>query len=158
MKLCSKASSKLWAMWRLMELGLEYEVILDCYYKEVRSILEYGAVIFHSGLSKKLSRQIEAIQKQFLRGLASYLKVELFSYDELMIFFHTESLESRREDISRTFINRNLKNPRFNFLFRKRINVHNTRPNAHKFEEDNARTTAFYNSPLVYLRRLSNKE
>ena len=67
--ICSKASSKLWAMWRLMKLGLEYEVILDCYYKEVRSILEYDAILFHSVLSKKLSKQIEATQKQFLGAL-----------------------------------------------------------------------------------------
>ena len=49
----------------MMQLGLNYQIILDVYYNEIRSILEYGSVIFHSGVTAKLSNKVEKIKKLF---------------------------------------------------------------------------------------------
>ena len=57
----------------MMNVGLSYELILDIYIKEIRSTLEYNSVIFHSGLTAKLSRKIENIQRNVLYNLSSYL-------------------------------------------------------------------------------------
>ena len=78
-------------MHRLMELGLNFEDILDIYYKEI-SILKYGAVIFHNGLTKKQSDTIEAVQRKVLLlfMLSSYINVK-FSNSEETIFLSRSS-------------------------------------------------------------------
>ena len=139
-----------------MQLGLDYETILDVYFKEIRSILEYGAVIFHSSLTRKQARTVENVQKLVLRMLSQYLEIK-FSYSEATIFFCTEQLESRRQDLCKTFIKRNRNNPRFNSMFEQVRHTHNVRPNTRKIRENQARTKRYYSSPLVFLRRLANK-
>ena len=44
--ICHKATSRIWILRRLMEVKMNYEFILECYFKEIRSILEYGAITF----------------------------------------------------------------------------------------------------------------
>ena len=62
----------------MMILGLDFETILDVYFKEIRSVLEYGAVIFHSGLTNKLSGDIENVQTLVLKLLSNYLWIHNF--------------------------------------------------------------------------------
>ena len=155
--ICGKAASRIWALRRLMQLELNFETILDVYCKEIRSILEYGAVVFHSSLTKKQSNAIEKIQKIVLRMLGQYLNIKL-SYSEATIFFCIEELFSRRIELCKTFIKRNLNNPRFNHLFGKTSHSHNVRPKTRKIQKNQTRTNRFYSSPLVFLRRLANKK
>ena len=61
--ICAKARKRIWILRRLMDLDLDSETILDIYYKEIRSILEYASVVFHSGLTKKQSDTLESVQK-----------------------------------------------------------------------------------------------
>ena len=152
--ICNKASSRIWALRRLMQLGLEYETILDVYYKEIRSILEYGAVIFHSSLTKRQAKTVENVQKLVLRMVSHYIGTK-FSYSEATIFFCTEQLDSRREELCKTFVRRNRKNPRFTSMFEQVKHTHNVRPNTRKIQENQARTKRYYSSPLVSLRRLA---
>ena len=153
---CNKASSQIWALRRMMQLGLDWITILDVYYKEIRSILEYGAVIFHSALTKKQSNAIENIQKVVLKMLSRHLNLK-FTYSEATIYFCTEQLFSRRLELCKTFIKRNMKNPRFNYLFEKVNHTHNVRPTTRRIHENQARTNRFFSSPLVSLKRLANK-
>ena len=52
--ICQKATEKLWTLRRLQKFSLV---------KEVRSLLEYAVPVWHSGLTKKQTNQIEKIQK-----------------------------------------------------------------------------------------------
>ena len=61
--ICQKARQKLWILRRMTKLGLKTETLLDVYAKEVRSILELAVPVWHSGLTKKQSLDIERIQK-----------------------------------------------------------------------------------------------
>ena len=101
--ICDKASSRIWTLRRLMEMKMDYEFILECYFKEIRTILEYGVVIFHSSLTQKQSNAIESIQRKVLYILNGYLNINL-SYSESCILYCTESLKSRRLDICKIFI------------------------------------------------------
>ena len=65
--ICTKASHKLWVLRRLKKLNLDEDKLVDVYKKEVRSILEYAAPVWHSGLTRQQSGQIERIQKQAFR-------------------------------------------------------------------------------------------
>lgn len=59
-----------WRKFQLLDVG--QEVILDCYYKECRSILEYATPVWTSGLTKKLSANVEHIQKVALAIASGY--------------------------------------------------------------------------------------
>ena len=64
---CAKACKRIWILRRLMEVGLDWEIILDVYYKEIRSVLEYASVVYHSGLTKKQSDALESVQRLVLK-------------------------------------------------------------------------------------------
>ena len=59
----SRASNKLWLLRRMKRVGLEPEIIVDTYIKEIRSLLELAVPVWHSGLTVQQSDQIESIQK-----------------------------------------------------------------------------------------------
>ena len=144
---CSKAKSRIWILRRLMELGLDYTVILDVYFKEIRTVLEYGAVLFHSSLTRKQSRAIEAVHRSVMKLLSRYLELDL-TPSEANIFFCAEDLFSRREDLCTTFLKRNIDNPLFRDIFVK---------STQKYVENFARTSRNYKNPVNFLRRLANK-
>ena len=119
------------------------------------SVLEYGAVIFHNGLTKKQSNAIEAVQRKVLFLLSSYINVK-FSYSEATFFFVMEQLQSRRLDLCKTFVKRYLKNPRFPQLFEVADVPYKLRQ-TNVVKEIHARKGRFYSSPLLFLRRLANQ-
>ena len=152
--ICAKAMKKIGVITRLIELKLDYKFILDVYEKEIRSILEYGAIVYHSGLTQKLSNKIENIQKIYFRILSNYLGIDL-SYSESVIFFQKDFLFSRRMDQCIAFVKRNLSDPDAPQLFVKR-SKRETRPNNKTFHESISRTSRCFSSPLNFLTRLAN--
>ena len=50
-----RTSAKLWMLRRMKILSIDPEIIVDSYFKEIRSICEYICQVFHSGLTKKQS-------------------------------------------------------------------------------------------------------
>ena len=65
--ICGKARAKLWIIRRLLEFNLDIKTLFDVYCKEIRSILEMAVPVWHSGLTKKQSMEIERIQKLAFR-------------------------------------------------------------------------------------------
>ena len=61
--LCGKARQKLWLLRRMKSLDLSIRQMLDIYCKEIRSILEMCVPVWHPGLTKKQTVNIEHIQK-----------------------------------------------------------------------------------------------
>ena len=87
---------KMWLLRRLKEISLEESVICDYYTKEIRSVAEFGAVIWHSGLTKSQSNLLEKIQKIALKIIlgdkfvnyadaCAYLKLPLFSQRRVIL-------------------------------------------------------------------------
>ena len=150
--ICKRARKRIWLLRRLMQLGVDFQNILDFYYKEIRSVLEYGSVVFNGSLTK-LSNEIESVQRLVLKLLSNHLNLQ-FSYEEACTFYCTEPLSLRRIEQSENFIRRNLHSG----LFSKSQNAYNTRAASQiHFKEFKCNTNRFYNSPLVYLTRLANK-
>ena len=154
--ICMKARKRIWMLRRMMQINLDYESILDFYYKEIRSLLEYGAVVFTGSLTKKQQKSIENIQMNVLAMLCKYLNLNM-SYNESTIFFVTEPLSLRGIDICKTFIKRNLKNPKFCNMYKKNKHAYNVQNKTQQFKEFRARTKRFQTSPLVYLTKLANQ-
>ena len=61
--ICQKAMERMWILRRMKFFNLDLEQICDTYVKEIRSILELAAPVWHSGLTVKQSRDIERVQK-----------------------------------------------------------------------------------------------
>ena len=55
-----KSYSRLWLMRRLKSFGASQNELLDVYCKQVRSVLEFGAVVWHPGLTQTNTSDIES--------------------------------------------------------------------------------------------------
>ena len=53
----------MWTIKRMKKLGMDCETLVDYYMKEVRVHLELAVPVWHSGLNKKLSADIERVQR-----------------------------------------------------------------------------------------------
>ena len=152
--ICNKARRKIFILTNMMSLSLEYKIILDVYLKEIRPIIEYGAVVFHSGLTRELSNDLENIQRNIFKILSKYIKVK-FSYTEACIFFEVDFLFSRRQDLCYNWVKRYLKEHGDQGLFLKR-NKRKLRGNIKVFQEPKYKTLRFFNSPVNYLTLVAN--
>jgi hypothetical protein len=61
--ICQKARTKLWILRRLLKVDLDILQLFYVYCKEIRSILEMAVPVWHSGLTKQQSKDIENVQK-----------------------------------------------------------------------------------------------
>ena len=104
--ICQKASEKLWTLRRLQKFSLDTFQIFDVYVKEVRSLLEYAVPVWHSGLTKKQTNQIEKIQKIAFKII---LGDDYISYDVACTLLGVEPLELRRTQLCFIFPRKILK-------------------------------------------------
>ena len=94
--ICQKAMEKMWILRRMHIYNLDIELICDTYLKEIRSILEMAVPVWHSGLTIKLSRDIERVQKV---ALSIILADNYTNYDVACTLMGIEPLEMRREQL-----------------------------------------------------------
>ena len=113
---------KMWILRRMHLYNLDIELICDTYLKEIRSILEMAVPVWHSGLTIKLSRDIERVQKV---ALSIILADNYTNYDVACTLMGIEPLEMRREQLCVKFALKNVKQE--NSLFTKKPNQVNTR-------------------------------
>ena len=79
-----------------MELA---EDIVQVFCSVIRSVLEYACLVWHPGLTKKLSREIESIQKRCRK-----LIYPTMSYSQVLIEARLDRLDVRRETITKILI------------------------------------------------------
>ena len=60
---CKRAHAKLWLIRRLINLNATTEILLDLYYKQVRSLMEYAAPLWSPGLTESDKEELERVQK-----------------------------------------------------------------------------------------------
>ena len=104
--ICQRATAKFWMLRRMKILGIDPSIIVDFYFKEIRSICEYACQVFHSGLTKKQSADIESIQKKALKIILGDLYL---GYEEACTLLLAESLEEQRLTQCLTFVKRAVK-------------------------------------------------
>ena len=151
----SRAASKLFLVKKMMNNDFDIHFMIDFYNKEIRSVLEYGAVLYHHGLTKSLSDQIEAIQRHFLKLLSGHIR-QKFSFMEASIYFHVEPLILRRHTLCVQFIKKTLKSDLYSDSFVSRANDR-VLPRQRKYQEFRSHHERHFQSPLVALTRMANK-
>ena len=58
-----KASTRLWVLRRLNKLGAIKNILVGIFYKQIRSVLEYAAVVWTAGLTQDNIATIETVPK-----------------------------------------------------------------------------------------------
>ena len=149
----SKARAKVWMLRRLQPYKLTIHELFDVYIKEVRSILEFAVPVWHSGLTKKQSKEIESVQKLAFKII---LRNTYTSYSSACETFNTETLEKRRHELCLRFARKNIKSE--NCLFTFPSHSVNLRQRNRKVNNFKCFTSRFQRSSLPFLADLINSE
>ena len=122
----------------------------------VRSILEQSAVVWHSSLTEKNTRDLERVQKAAVRVI---LGKDYTNYKNGLKKLNMERLTKRREKICLRFAKNCLKNEKVRNMFPKNVTEHKMKTRKSKgFKVQLAKTKRYKNSAIPYMVNLLNKE
>ena len=148
-----KANKKLWSLRRLRKLGARTTDLVDVYIKQVRSLLEFAAVVWHPSLRNDDRLRIERVQKS---ALCIILGENYRSYKSALKEVQLESLFSRRNRLCKKFAKKSMKSSKFSKCFKPNDRRSSTRLIKPKFCEVVFRTERFRRSPISYLTEILN--
>ena len=153
-KMCKKAYSRIKMLTKLKYIGTNIEDLVHIYCIHIRSYAEYCSTVFHSSLTEKLTRKIEAIQKTSLRIILGDMYI---TYDAALEMCGVKSLHERRENRSLKFAIKCEKSKDNSNMFPRNLSV-DTHPirNREKFIVNFARTEAYKKSAIPVLQRRLN--
>ena len=143
--MCKKAMKKMWVLRRLNKFNIDSNSLIDVYMREIRSLVEMAAPVWHSGLTKKQEAQIERVQKT---ALFLILGSKYTSYKDACSYCGLDSLKQR------SFAKKD--SQRDKSFFKKANRHYNTRNVSNIFIEHKCRTSRFKKSSLPYLAKLLN--
>ena len=150
--ICQKARQKLWLLRRMLNLDLSIHQMFDVYCKEVRSILELAVPVWHPGLTKKESLDIEGIQKIAMKII---LQEGYLTYQLACTTLGADTLENRRTKLCLTFATKNIKSS--NSFFTRLNPTVTTRQKSDIVQEYSCNFARFQKSSLPYMAKLLNE-
>ena len=148
-----KSMKRMWLLRRLKQVDLEAELICEYYLKEIRSITEFGAVIWNSGLTKGQVKLLEKVQKIALKII---LGDKYYNYKHARSVFQLPLLSERRLTLCTNFALKLYKSCRSKEFFSHSEATVNTR-NKKLVVETLSNSKRAYNAPHKYLARLVNQ-
>ena len=151
--ICDKARQKMWMLRRMVKLDLDVLTMYDVYTKEVRSILELAVPVWHSGLTKTQSKDIERIQRISFQII---LGPKYTNYTQACQYLSAQTLQERRVKLCLKFARKNLKSEQC--MFTKVGSNLNTRQRTKLVREYKCKTSRYQKSSLPYLAKLLNKK
>ena len=135
-----------------LKLDLDIHRMYDVYVNGIRTILELAVPVWHSGLTKLQSSDIERIQKIAFKII---LQQNYVSYKQACSVLSAQTLQQRRVKLCTRFASKNLKGENSMFT---RVGSHvNTRHKSDIVNEYNCNFGRFKKSSLPYLARLLNE-
>ena len=150
-----RAYKKLWCLRRLRKFGANHEDLLDVYFKQIRSILEYAVAVWHPALTGEDRLKIERVQKS---ALAIILGEDYKSYRLALRTLKLETLFTRRQHLCKKFAKKSLKHAKFSKWFNPNEKITTTRQKPTKFHELVSRTERFQKSSIAFLTNLLNSQ
>ena len=144
-----KGRKRLYFLKVLKKYAARAKDLLSFYCSLIQSVLEYGDILWHGGLTLLQSHDIERIQKRALRIIVPHLK-----YEEALTTFKLTSSKERREKHCVKLIKQMLDmSHKLNYLLPEKVRDvwhRGTRYDGNKFYNVRCRTEHFKNSPLVF--------
>ena len=144
-----KVSKRYYFIYQLARIGINPRDIVIVYIAIIRSVLEYACAVFHSGLTKSQSDDIERVQKRCLKIIFPDL-----TYSDALKGANIERLSDRRLKIVRSLFDE-IKRPGhvlYDLLTPRTTHLHNTR-DSYLFKLPAARTQRFLNSFILFCVR-----
>jgi len=103
LQLCQKPE-KDWFMKQLRKAGVSKDDLMFYYQSVVQPVLEYACLCWHLNLTKELAKQLDDVQRRALHVIFGNIP-----YDEVRCACNIPSLAERRLELSRTFLQRNIR-------------------------------------------------
>ena len=150
-----KAFKRLWLIKRLKQLGASTAALVDLYFKHVRSVVEFSAVVWTSSLTQENICSIERVQKA---ALAVILGSRYQSYEEACTLLSIEKLSSRREKLSLKFAKKSSMHPIHKHWFVLNPAETITRSIPSKYKPVLVRTQRLLKSAIPYFTQLLNND
>ena len=147
--------SRLWMLRNLKKSGFDIGELLQVYKTIVRPVAEYGAVVFHSGITDAQDERLDRLQNMAFKCIFGPFK----SARKMRRLANLPTLRERRIHLCDKFARKALGNPRFAHWFPLRAGRVTASRNGKKkeaFLEEKARCSRLYNSPIFYFRRRLN--
>ena len=120
----------------------------------MRSKLDYGCNVWHSGLTKQNRNDIERIHKSSCKII---LGKNYRNYKKALKDLHMESLHDRRERLNLNFARKSLKIPVMKNLFPLKVSNHKMiKRKQQKYKVMKAKTNRMKRSPVIYMQNLLN--
>ena len=142
---------RIWAIRKLKKAGVPEKDILYFYFMKIRSVLESNCVVYHSMLTNDDTSDIERVQKIVLKII---LEFKYTDYHQSCLHLNIQSLQLRRAKISLNFGLKCIASDRFKHLFSPNTNTNIRNPD--HFDVPLARSSRYFNSPLLHITRLLN--
>ena len=95
-----KAFSRIWIIRRLKNMGASKTTLVDIYYKQIRSVLEFASVVWTAGLTQDDIYKIERIQKSVCCVIQGS---EYRTYEEALDKLGMKTLQDRRKELALKF-------------------------------------------------------
>ena len=150
----ARVNRVLWQLTRFRRLGATEDKLVTFYILKIRSILMFGAVCYHSALTKELSHKLELQQK---RSLAVILGSQYRSYSHALSVTSLPRLDLLREEACLKWATKTQANPLHTDLFPLNTSEVQTRWRP-KFREYKCRTDKFYRSAVPSMIRALNQQ
>ena len=112
-----KAYARLWVLRRLKKMGASRATLVDVFYKQVRSVLEYAAVVLDAALTQDDILKIERVQKS---ACSIILGADYSSYEEATFTLNLKTLSERRRILAKKFATKASKHPTHSNWFVKK--------------------------------------
>ena len=146
----------MWMLRRMKALKMDSFSLLDFYFKEIRVHLELAVPVWHSGLTVKLSGDIERVQRT---AVSIVLGLTEFNYEHVCAHLGLKPLYIRRQELCVRFASKTASaSSRHSNLFQIQNSGHDTRSNrSNMLREHLCRTNRFFKSALPFLTRTLNQ-
>ena len=92
----AKASKRIFVITQLIRAGVDKSDIVNVYSAIIRSVVEYACPVWHCGITKKQSNDVECVQRRCLKILYPEL-----SYADALFVSGLERLDVRRANMVR---------------------------------------------------------
>lgn len=146
--ICAKASKRLHFLKLLKRAGTPKDDMMHYYESIIRPVTEYACVVWHSGLTKGQSEQLESIQRRAIKIVHSNNMADVTT-----ALNQLPTMAERRDQLSRKFF-ANMLNPSsciHELLPQKRnVDVTSRLRSAKQYSPPTARTERFKNSAIVH--------
>ena len=149
-----RCNDKIWILRRLKKLGANHSDLLDVYFKQIRSIVEFAAPVWNSALTGVDIAKLERIQKTALHVILSH---DYRSYSSALRALGLQKLSERRRQLCLNFAKKAEKHPKFSKWFKPNRKISITRQKQLKYCKVFVKTNRFEKSPLCYMTNLLNK-